>query len=82
MRIVVLATFTMRIVVFATLGRWGSQANTWIVPKNNFLAAVDPASGEAPGFGSTMSAVGTARNQVRTAASIAAAASLTFGVSA
>jgi uncharacterized membrane protein len=52
------------------------------VPKNNFLAAVDPASGEGARLWAGYVSSWTVWNHVRTAASIAAAASLTYGVRA
>jgi uncharacterized membrane protein len=50
------------------------------VPKNNVLAAVDPASGEGARLWVGYVSGWTAWNHVRTSASIAAAASLTYGV--
>ena len=52
------------------------------VPENNLLAAVDPASGEGARLWVGYVSSWTAWNHVRTAASIAAAASLTYGVRA
>ena len=52
------------------------------VPENNLLAAVDPASGEGARFWVGYVSSWTAWNHVRTAASIAAAASLTYVVRA
>jgi len=52
------------------------------VPKNNLLAAVDPASAEGARLWIDYVSSWTAWNHVRTAASIAAAASLTYGVRA
>ena len=52
------------------------------VPENNLLAAVEPASGEGARFWVGYVSSWTAWNHVRTAASIAAAASLTYGVRA
>jgi uncharacterized membrane protein len=52
------------------------------VPKNNALMAVDPASGEGARLWADFVSSWTAWNHVRTAASIAAAASFTYGVRA
>jgi len=52
------------------------------VPKNNVLAAVDPASGEGARLWVGYVSSWTAWNHVRTAAYIAAAASFTYGVRA
>jgi uncharacterized membrane protein len=52
------------------------------VPKNNVLASVDPASGEGTRLWVDYVSSWAAWNHVRTAASIAAAASLTYGVRA
>ena len=52
------------------------------VPKNNVLASVDPASGEGARLWVGYVSSWTAWNHVRTAASIAATASLTYGVRA
>lgn len=50
------------------------------VPRNNALAALDPASAEAASYWATYLASWTAWNHVRTAASLAAAASLTLAL--
>jgi uncharacterized membrane protein len=52
------------------------------IPKNNALAAVDPASVEGARLWVDYVSSWTAWNHVRTVASIAAAASLTYGVRA
>jgi uncharacterized membrane protein len=51
------------------------------VPRNNALAALDPVSAEAASYWTTYLTSWTAWNHVRTAASLAAAASLTLALS-